>query len=126
MRVGRGRPSAPRRKPRGRGRGDPAPASPTAGVLGLAGLLLIVLVALVGPRLLAYGPTEVNILEKLPPPLGGAPAGHRLPGADVLSRAVDAAHRSLGTAVVVVGCVLAVSVVLGALAGFAGGASTPP
>ena len=35
---------------------------------------------------------------------------------------VDAAHRSLGTASMVVLCVLSVSVCLGALAGFAGGA----
>ena len=93
-----------------------------SGMLGLAGLLLIALVALVGPRFLPYDPTAVDMLQKLQPPSAAHPLGTDYLGRDLLSRTVDGAHRSLGTAVVVVGCVLLVSVGLGALAGFAGGA----
>jgi ABC-type dipeptide/oligopeptide/nickel transport system permease subunit len=93
------------------------------GMAGLAGLLLMAAMAVVGPRLLVYGPNEVNVVQKLAPPSAAHPLGTDYLGRDVLSRVVDAAPRSLGTASVVVVCVLSVSVVLGALAGFAGGAS---
>jgi ABC-type dipeptide/oligopeptide/nickel transport system permease subunit len=91
------------------------------GMVGLVGLLLLAVVAVVGPGLLVYGPNDVNVLQKLAPPSAAHPLGNDYLGRDVLSRVVDGAHRSLGTALVVVVCVLAVSVVLGALAGFAGG-----
>ena len=93
-----------------------------SGMLGLAGLLLIALVALVGPRLLPYDPTAVDVLQKLQPPSAAHLLGTDYLGRDLLSRTVDGAHRSLGTAVVVVGMVMLISVGLGALAGFAGGA----
>ena len=93
-----------------------------SGVLGLAGLLLVAFVALVGPHLTPYDPTEVNILEKLQPPSAAHPLGTDYLGRDLLSRTVDGAHRSLGTAIAVVGAVLAVGIVFGCLAGFAGGA----
>jgi ABC-type dipeptide/oligopeptide/nickel transport system permease subunit len=67
------------------------------------------------------GPADVNVMEKLAPPSLAHPLGNDYLGRDVLSRVVDAAHRSLGTALAVVVCVLSASVVLGALAGFAGG-----
>jgi ABC-type dipeptide/oligopeptide/nickel transport system permease subunit len=63
----------------------------------------------------------VNVVEKLAPASAAHPLGTDYLGRDLLSRTVDAAHRSLGTALVIVVCVLSVSVVVGALAGFAGG-----
>ncbi|HEV2126646.1 MAG TPA: ABC transporter permease subunit, partial [Chloroflexota bacterium] len=87
----------------------------------LAGLLLIVCTALVGPRLVPYDPTAVNVVEKLQPPSSAHLLGTDYLGRDLLSRTVDGAHRSLGTAVLVVAAVLTVSVFFGSLAGFAGG-----
>ena len=92
-----------------------------SGTVGLLGLLLMAAIALIGPRLIAYGPTDVNIMDKLAPPSPAHLLGADYLGRDVLSRVVGAAHRSLGTAIVVVICVLSVSVVLGSLAGFTGG-----
>jgi ABC-type dipeptide/oligopeptide/nickel transport system permease subunit len=91
------------------------------GTVGLIGLVLMAFVAIAGPRLLAYDPNAVNVVEKLAGSSADHPFGTDYLGRDLLSRTVDAAHRSLGTAVVVVACVLAVSAVFGALAGFAGG-----
>lgn len=91
------------------------------GLVGLIGLTMMALVAIVGPRLLVHQPTTVNVLEKLAAPTAAHPMGTDYLGRDLLSRTTDAAHRSLGTAVVVVACVLSVSVIIGALAGFAGG-----
>ena len=93
-----------------------------SGTLGLAGLLLVAAVAVLGPHLTPYDPTEVNVLEKLHPPSAAHWLGTDYLGRDLLSRTVDGAHRSLGTALAVVGAVLAVSIVFGCLAGFAGGA----
>lgn len=91
------------------------------GMVGLAGLLLMAAVALLGPRLVGYEPNAVSVVEKLAGPSAAHPLGTDYLGRDLLSRAVDAAHRSLGTAVVVVAAALSVSVCFGALAGFAGG-----
>lgn len=91
------------------------------GTVGLAGLIIMALIAIVGPRLLVYSPTDLDVLDKLSGPTLGHPFGTDYLGRDVLSRTVDAAHRSLVTAVIVVVCVLTVSVFFGALAGFAGG-----
>jgi ABC-type dipeptide/oligopeptide/nickel transport system permease subunit len=91
------------------------------GTVGLIGLVLMAFVAIAGPRLLAFDPNAVNVVEKLAGSSAAHPFGTDYLGRDLLSRTVDAAHRSLGTAVVVVACVHAVSAVFGALAGFAGG-----
>jgi nickel transport system permease protein len=92
-----------------------------AGMFGVAGLLLIAFIAIVGPQLVPYDPTATNVVEKLQPPSAAHPLGTDYLGRDLLSRTVDGAHRSLGTAVVVVSAVLVVSIFFGALAGFAGG-----
>jgi len=91
------------------------------GLVGLAGLLAMAAVAMVGPHLVPYDPNAVHLEAKLAGPSAAHPLGTDYLGRDLLSRAVDGAHRSLGTAVVIVAAVLAVSVCLGALAGFAGG-----
>ena len=92
------------------------------GMVGLAGLLLMAAVAIVGPRLVPYDPNAVDVVNKLAAPSAAHPLGTDYLGRDLLARAVDAAHRSLGTAAVIVAAVLTVSLVFGALAGFAGGA----
>ena len=60
-----------------------------SGMLGLAGLLLIALVALVGPRFLPYDPTAVDVLQKLQPPSAAHWLGTDYLGRDLLSRTVD-------------------------------------
>ena len=92
-----------------------------SGMVGLIGLLLIAAVAVIGPRLVPYDPAAANVVEKLQGPSAAHWLGTDYMGRDLLSRTVDGAHRSLGTAVVVVAAVLTVSVFFGALAGFVGG-----
>lgn len=92
-----------------------------SGRVGLAGLLLMALVALAGPFVAPYDPIAVNVMEKLAPPTWAHPLGTDYLGRDLLSRTLEGAHRSLGTALVVVTCVLTIGISFGALAGFAGG-----
>lgn len=92
-----------------------------SGMVGLAGLLLVALVAAVGPRFVPYDPTAVDVLNKLQTPSAAHLLGTDYLGRDLLSRTVEGAHRSLGTAVIVVTAVIAVSLLFGSLAGFSGG-----
>ncbi|HEX2038069.1 MAG TPA: ABC transporter permease [Chloroflexota bacterium] len=92
------------------------------GMIGLAGLLFMAAVALIGPFFLPYDPAATNVLEKLQPPSAAHPLGTDYLGRDLLSRTIDGAHRSLGTAVLVMLSVIAVSLCFGSLAGFFGGA----
>lgn len=91
------------------------------GMIGLAGLLFVAAVAMFGPLLVPYDPTAVDVVEKLQPPSAAHWLGTDYLGRDLFSRTVDGAHRSLGTAVVVVAAVITVAVFFGSLAGFVGG-----
>lgn len=91
------------------------------GTAGLAGLVIMALVALVGPRFVPYDPLAVDVVNKLAEPSWAHPLGTDYLGRDLLSRAIDGAHRSLGTAALVVVAVLSVGLFFGALAGFTGG-----
>lgn len=82
---------------------------------------LVALVAAVGPRFVPYDPTAVDVLNKLQTPSAAHLLGTDYLGRDLLSRTIEGAHRSLGTAVIVVTAVIAVSLLFGSLAGFSGG-----
>lgn len=89
-------------------------------VLGLALLILLILVALLGP-LVAGDPLEQNLLERLKPPGPGHPLGTDQLGRDVWARVVHGTRISLGVGfgVVLLASFLGVSV--GLLAGGLGG-----
>ena len=89
-------------------------------VVGLALLILLILVALLGP-LVAGDPLEQNLLERLKPPGPGHPLGTDQLGRDVWARVVHGTRISLGVGfgVVLLASFLGVSV--GLLAGGLGG-----
>jgi ABC-type dipeptide/oligopeptide/nickel transport system permease subunit len=93
-----------------------------SGRAGIVGLVMIGIAVVVGPLLMPYGPTDVDFGRKLQPPTRAHPLGTDHLGRDLLTRTLDGGRRTLGTALVVVGAVLCVAVVVGAVAGFTGGA----
>ncbi|PIE06628.1 MAG: nickel transporter subunit [Rhodobacterales bacterium] len=91
---------------------------------GRAGLLLglaLVLFALVGAFWTPEPPNLPNYANALKPPGLAHPFGTDATGRDVLSRTMDGAHRSIGAALLVLGAVFAIGLMVGALAGLAGG-----
>jgi peptide/nickel transport system permease protein len=89
----------------------------------LAGLLIVVAVALLGllaPLIAPYGPTEGNPDATLRPPSWGHPFGTDAIGFDIFSRVLYAARLDLGIAFGAVGIALIAGCLLGAVAGFFG------
>jgi peptide/nickel transport system permease protein len=89
--------------------------------VSLAVLLLLVLLALIGPLVWTLSPSKVSLLDALQPPSLHHPMGTDANGRDVLARFDRGAGISLlaGCVVVVVGAL--VGGALGVLAGIAGG-----
>jgi peptide/nickel transport system permease protein len=73
--------------------------------------------------LVAYGPTRTAAEDEvlLPPAIGGHPLGTDAFGRDVFARVVHGARTALGLGLAASVVLVAIGVVLGALAGFAGG-----
>lgn len=90
-------------------------------LFGLTVTVLFVLLALIAPLLPLTDPLEVNMAARLRPPSGDAPFGTDAFGRDLLSRIVWGARVSLGVGLVtvIVGC--AAGVLIGLVAGYAGG-----
>jgi peptide/nickel transport system permease protein len=89
----------------------------------LAGLLIVVTVALLGllaPLIAPYGPTEGNPEATLQPPSWDHPFGTDAIGFDIFSRVLYAARLDLGIAFGAVAIALLVGCLLGAVAGFFG------
>jgi peptide/nickel transport system permease protein len=89
----------------------------------LAGLLIVVVVALLGllaPLIAPYGPTEGNPDATLQPPSWDHPFGTDAIGFDIYSRVLYAARLDLGIALGAVGIALLTGCLLGAVAGFFG------
>jgi len=89
--------------------------------IGLAIVALFVAVALLGPSLVPESPTTQNLSEDLRRPRLEHPFGQDKLGRDVLSRVVYGARVSLLVGVMVAGISAGIGLVLGALAGYAGG-----
>ena len=93
-------------------------------LLGLAIIVFVVLVALVGPFLVPYpedASGALNIKEKLDPPTWAHPFGTDQVGRDVFTRVIVGARVSLLAGVVVIALALTVGTLLGAVAGYVGG-----
>ncbi len=92
--------------------------------LALAGALLVALfalVALVGPAVAPFGPTEQFTADRLKPPGGAYPLGTDEFGRDIYSRLLYGARVSFQVGAIAVGIAGALGILLGLVAGYAGG-----
>lgn len=93
----------------------------TGARIGLVLAVAIALVAIFGPFVLPYEPNWPDYGSVLRPPDGVHWLGTDATGRDLFSRLLDAAHRSLGAAVIVLGAIYGIGLVVGAIAGLLGG-----
>ncbi len=92
-------------------------------ILGATLLLLFTFIALFAPILAPYDPAALDLTHRLTPPAAAHPFGTDELGRDILSRILLGTRISLVVAVSVVGLSLLLGGVVGALAGFYGGAT---
>lgn len=90
------------------------------GVAGLAIILGLVVVAVIGPGMTAYAPAEMIMTSPLAPPSASHPFGTDQFGRDVFTRIVHGAHFSLTIGLISVGIGAALGGTLGLLAGYSG------
>jgi peptide/nickel transport system permease protein len=91
-------------------------------VFGAALLLLMGLAALFAPLVAPYDPARIDLTNISVPPNGAHWLGTDAVGRDVLSRLIYGARVSLAVGLVAVALYLAIGFVLGAVAGYFGGA----
>lgn len=103
------------------GRGAGAPARDRPAVLGAALLAVIVLAAVLAPWLAPYPADEPDPVNALLPPSAAHWFGTDSAGRDVLTRVLYGGRTSLVIAVAVLGVAATVGVLLGVVAGYAGG-----
>lgn len=89
--------------------------------VGLAIVVIYVLVALIGPPLMPYTPTQPNPRHTLAAPSEQFPFGTDKLGRDVLTRVVYSTRLDLGIAFAVALSSFAIGSIIGALAGYYGG-----
>lgn len=85
----------------------------------IGGLLLVL--AGIGAVWTPHAPDVPNYANALKPPSVSHPFGTDATGRDMLSRVWDGAHRSIGSAMLVLGAVFLIGLVIGTLAGLVGG-----
>lgn len=90
-------------------------------VLGLLLVLIYALVALIGPQVTPYRPTQTNPRAILQPPSSQFPFGTDKFGRDVLTRVVHATRLDLAIAASVALSAFAIGSLIGGLAGYYGG-----
>ncbi|MFN3739727.1 MAG: ABC transporter permease [Thermodesulfovibrionales bacterium] len=92
--------------------------------VSLIALLIIIflgIVALFGPVIAPYSPTEIDVNNVLAPPSFEHPFGTDDLGRDVLSRMIYGARVSLSVGFVAVGIAIMIGTLIGAIAGYYGG-----
>jgi peptide/nickel transport system permease protein len=92
----------------------------TGGIIGLAIMICLAVIAVVGPGLTPYGPTEMIMTSPLAPPSASHLFGTDQYGRDVFSRIIHGAQLSLSIGLISVGIGVALGATLGLLAGYAG------
>lgn len=92
-------------------------------VTGIAAVLIVVLmiVALIGPYMVPHDPLTTNLREVLRPPSSAFWFGTDHLGRDIFSRVIVAARLDFAIAIVAVGLSAAVGVSIGAFCGYVGG-----
>ncbi len=88
---------------------------------GMIMLAILVVVAVLGPFLVSFSPTETDLMSLKVAPDGAHLLGTDAAGRDVLSRLLQAGRVSLAVGVVAVAIYVAIGVVLGSIAGYVGG-----
>lgn len=91
-------------------------------VAGLIIILILATVALLAPIIAPYSPTSINVYNVLSTPSSAHPFGTDDLGRDVLSRMIWGSRASLKVGFLAVGIAITIGTVLGAAAGFYGGA----
>ncbi|WP_027134902.1 nickel ABC transporter permease subunit NikC [Geminicoccus roseus] len=89
--------------------------------LSLLAVGLLLLVAVAGPWLAPYDPTEASLDQRMLPPSLSHWLGTDHLGRDLLSRLLAGARASLGSVLAILAMVLAVGITVGSIAGYAGG-----
>ena len=89
--------------------------------IGLAGILLIALAALLAPLIMPYDPIKLNLAEGLRPPSLAHPFGTDQLGRDLLTRIVYGARIDLQIGAIGVAVPLVIGTVMGLLAAYLGG-----
>ena len=92
----------------------------TLATLGAALLLAIVLAVLIGPQVISYSPTRLDILHKLAPPNWRHWMGTDSFGRDVLARVLYGGRYTLAIGFGVIAIAFVAGVSFGTLSGFAG------
>ena len=93
----------------------------TSALAGLAILILIILLAIIGPQLYPVNPFKIVFAPLSPPGSGGPPLGTDYLGRDILSGLVHGSRATLVVGVSAALCTLLIGIIIGALAGFYGG-----
>jgi peptide/nickel transport system permease protein len=91
-------------------------------LVGVALILLMAVIVVFAPWIAPYDPYRIAMGERLLPPSSSHIAGTDIVGRDVFSRVIYGTRLSFQIAAAVVGISITVGVLLGALAGFYGGA----
>jgi peptide/nickel transport system permease protein len=92
-----------------------------AAILGAAILLLLVLMAIFAPWLAPKDPLQQDIAMRLRPPGAGHWLGTDTLGRDILSRLIYGARPTLGIAALVMAAAAPIGLLIGIVAGYAGG-----
>src|SRR6202012_702037 len=89
------------------------------------GVVILVLIAIIGPSIVPYDPIASNVSAALLPPSGAHLAGTDQLGRDTFSRLIVATRLDLVIAVSAVGISFVLGAVIGAFCGYAGGRLPP-
>jgi peptide/nickel transport system permease protein len=95
--------------------------SSTPALIAALVLILLVLIAIVGPSLIAHGPDTVNLDELRQPPSSGHLMGTDSKGRDILSRVIFGARISLSIGILAAALSLGIGIFFGLIAGSCGG-----
>ena len=95
---------------------------PTA-LIAVAGCLLLIVLTVAGPRLAPYAPGALDLNSQYSPPTLRHLFGTDDLGRDIFSRIIVGAQYSLTAVAVVLGSALAIGLLVGSVAGYAGGAA---
>jgi peptide/nickel transport system permease protein len=84
-------------------------------------LLVMVIIAIIGPYIAPFDPLQISLRERLQPPSPAHPMGTDQQGRDILSRMMAGTRITLTTVAAVLILVAVAGVVVGAVSGYAGG-----